>query len=304
MEHYERVVREDMLTLFNRTASFKMLECSMVLHGASMLSSETKYRAACILEIVTGQRVLGETCEVGQEDPLRRRISDEQQRELDRIRGVALRQSIMASQKKGQQTKKGSPQPGQLTTDDLRKLGNGFKLKTVLQNVRLFDFLEKCREFYLPDVIGKQEKTAKAEAGQVVFPECGHPNDLRHAHMIGHFERFTPSGLHRRALGPAENPTEAISTYLLRSSDLLKFPDIELHFESMGSLVTREGSDDSSTLHLILRPCLRVDRPNIDGLQAIEEAAGQQIDNAKVMNYLLSQYFNMYMRRPRVSGPY
>lgn len=304
MEHYERVMREDMLTLFNRTASFKSLECSVVLHGASMLSSETKYRAACILEIVTGQRVLGETCEVGKEDPLRRRISEEQQRELDKIRGVALRQSMMAAQKKGQQSKKGAQQPGQLTTDDLRKLGNGFKLKNVLQNVRLFDFLEKCREFYLPDVIGKQEKTAKVEAGQVVLPECGHPNNLRHAHMIGHFERFTPSGLHRRALGPAENPAEAISTYLLRSSDLLKFPDIELHFESMGSLVSREGSDDSSTIHLILRPCLQVEKPNVEGLHAIEEAAGQQVDNAKVMNYLLSQYFNMYMRRPRVSGPY
>lgn len=297
LEHYERIMREDMLALFNRTAYIRSMECSMVLHGASMLNSETKYRAACILEIVTGQRVTGGTCEVGEEDPLSRRISEEQQKELDRVRGVALRQSLLASQKKGGQSAKKGQAPPQLTSDDLRKLGNGFKLKTVLEGVKLFDFLEKCREFYLPDVIGKQE--AKM-AG--FLPECGHPNQLKHAHVLGHFERFTPSKALRRQLGPAENPTEAVTSYLLRSSDLLKFPDIELHFESMGSLVSREASDDASTLHLVLRPTLKVERPNVPGLAELESSLGIQVDNVKVMNYLLSQYFNMYMRRPRVSG--
>lgn len=297
LEHYERVMREDMLALFNRTASIRNLECSMVLHGASMLNSETKYRAACILEIVTGQRVTGGTCEVGEEDPLRRRITEEQQKELDRVRGAALRQSLLASQKKGgQAAKKGQPGP-QLTSEDLRKLGNGFKLKTVLEGVKMFDFLEKCREFYLPDVIGKQE--AKM-AG--FLPECGHPNQLKHAHVLGHFERLTPSKAMRRPLGPADNPSEAVTSYLLRSSDLLKFPDIELHFESMGSLVSREASDDASTLHLVLRPTLKVECPNVPGLTELESSLGYQVDHAKVMNYLLSQYFNMYMRRPRVSG--
>lgn len=302
LEHYERVIREDMLSLFNRTASIKNLECSVVLHGASMLNGETKYRAACILELLTGQRVLGATCEVGQEDPLRRRISEEQQRDLDRVRGMALRQSLMAekAKKSGKQPKKQQQQQSaQITSDDLKKLGNGFKLKTVLEGVRLFDFLEKCREFYLPDVVG--EKTLSAKEDKTALPEFGHPNHLKHAHMVGHFERFTPSQTMRRSLGPADNPNQAVSTYLLRSSDLLKIPDIELHFEALGSLVSRDSTDDTNTLHLILRPSLEVSKPAIPELDQWDRQLPHQTDNLKIMNYLLSQYFNMYMRRPRVS---
>jgi len=268
-----------------------------------MLSSETKYRAACILELLTGQRVLGATCEVGQEDPLRRLISEEQQRDLDRVRGMALRQSLMAekSKKSGKQPKKQQQQQStQITSDDLKKLGNGFKLKTVLEGVRLFDFLEKCREFYLPDVVG-EKSLSSSDSNKIALPECGHPNNLKHAHMVGHFERFTPSQTMRRPLGPADNPNQAVSTYLLRSSDLLKIPDIELHFEALGSLVSRESTDDSGTLHLILRPSLEVCKPALPELDRWERQLPHQTDNLKIMNYLLSQYFNMYMRRPRVS---
>ncbi len=297
LEQYERVIREDMLTLFNRTASIRSLECSVVLHGASMLNSETKYKAACILEILTGQRVNGASCEVVKEDPLRRVISEEQQKDLDRIRGMALRQSILASQKKGNPGKKvAGSAPTSLTVDDLRKLGNGFKLKTILTGVKLFDFLEKCREFYLPDVIGIQESNGK------ILPDAGHPNHLKHAHVTGHFERYTPSKQFRRELRPIDNPTEAITSYLLKSSDLLKFPDIELHFESMGSLVSRDSSDDSTTLHLILRPTLRIEKSVVPELAEFDHQSSQQYDHLKIMNYCLSQYFNMYMRRPRVSG--
>lgn len=295
MEHYGTSMREDMLTLFNRTASILSMECSVVLHGASMLSNEAKYRAACILEIVTGQSPVGGTCEVSKEDPLRKIISDEQQRELDKVRGAALRQSLQAGQKKGQHKKTAQPQ---LTVDDLRKLGNGFKLKSMLEGVKMFDFLEKCREFYLPDVVGK---TDGLKAGEIL-PSQGHPNHLRHAHVLGHFEAYTPSKQYRKSLRPADNPTELVTSYLLKSTDLLKFPDVELHFESMGSLVSKDSGDD--TLHLILRPAVKVEPPLIPGVETLEISAGQQVDNAKVMNYALSQYFNMYMRRPRVSGPF
>lgn len=296
-------MREDMLTLFNRTASFKSLECSMVLQGSNMLSSEMKYKTACILEIVTGQRVIGASCEVLEEDPMKKSMSEEQRRDLDRVRGIAMRQSLMAHQQKGKQPKKGNNQPiPQLTADDLRKLGNGFKLKNVLHGVKLFEFLEKCREFYLPDVVGTNPGTEGPQVGVPDLPDAGHPNHLKHAHMVGHFERYTPSGTLRRSLGPADNPKEAVATYLLKSSDLLKFPDIELHFESMGNLISREGSD--STLHLILRPTLQVDPPKVEGLEEFESSIGYQADHLKIMNYLLSQYFNMYMHRPRVSGPF
>lgn len=301
-EHYGRVLREDMLTLFNRPATLKNLECSIVLSGASMLSSETKYRAACILEILTGQKVTGGTCEVGQEDPLKKSITAEQQRDLDKVRGAALRQSLQAAAAKKQ---KGGGKPGankagsiSLTSDDLRKLGNGFKLKTVLEGVNMFHFLEKCREFYLPDVVGNNSSVTETRC----LPECGHPNHMKHSYVTGHFERLSPAHVTRKSLRPFDNPSLAATSYLLRSSDLLKFPDIELFFESMGSLVSREGTDDSTTLHLILRPTLRVESSpsDIEGLSEVNEDMGQ-LDNLKVMNYLLSQYFNAYMRRPRLS---
>ncbi len=306
-EQYGRVLREDMLTLFNRPAALKNLECSIVLSGASMLSSETKYRAACILEILTGQRVAGGTCEVGQEDPLKKTITAEQQRDLDKVRGAALRQSMQAAAAKKQ---KGGGKPGagkaggsiSLTSEDLRKLGNGFKLKTVLEGVSMFHFLEKCREFYLPDVVGTSSNPAAA-ADRSVLPDCGHPNQMKHSYVTGHFERLSPALVARKSLRPFENPNLATTSYLLRSSDLLKFPDIELFFESMGSLVSREGTDDTTTLHLILRPTIKVGPvpAGIEELAAVEADMGQ-LDNLKVMNYLLSHYFNAYMRRPRLSG--
>jgi hypothetical protein len=295
-----------MLTLFNRPASLKNLECSIVLSGTSMLSSETKYRAACILEILTGQKVTGGTCEVGQEDPLKKSITAEQQRDLDKVRGAALRQSMQAAAAK---KAKGGGKPGanksggsiSLTSDDLRKLGNGFKLNTVLEGVSMFHFLEKCREFYLPDVVGNHASVTEQQRS---LPECGHPNHMKHSYVTGHFERLSPAQVTRKSLRPFDNPGLAATSYLLRSSDLLKFPDIELFFESMGSLVSREGSDDSTTLHLILRPTLRVESSpgniEVEGLAEVNEDMGQ-LDNLKVMNYLLSQYFNAYMRRPRLS---
>lgn len=272
-----------------------------------MLSSETKYKAACILEILTGQRVRTGSCEVSREDPLRRLISAEQQRDLDRVRGVAIRQSMQAAAgkaKKGQQpsANKKAPQIS-LTADDLRKLGNGFKIRSVMEGVSMYHFLEKCREFYLPDVIVNHSAITKSEDGKIVLPEFGHPNELKHSYVTGHFERFSPAKTVRHQLKPFENPAEASTSYLLKSSDLLKFPDIELFFESMGSMVSRDGPDDSSTLHLILRPTVKV-RPLIQGIPELEEIEQDmgQVDNLKIMNYLLSQFFNMYMRRPRISG--
>ena len=261
-----------------------------------MLSSETKYKAACILEIVTGQRVAGGSCEVIQEDPLRRLMSQEQQRDLDKVRGMAIKQAAMKNAKKQQPGKKTVATT--ISSEDFRKLGNGFKIQTTLSGVNLFNFLEKCREFFLPDVISTSTGRPSHE-----LPEYGHPNEMKHAHLMGHFERYTPSKQLRRPLGPAENPTEAITTYLLRSSDLLKFPDIELHFESMGSIVARDGADEATTLHLVLRPTLKVEHAASPLVSAVETTM-PQFDNAKIMNYCLSQYFNMYMRRPRVSGPF
>lgn len=286
-EYYRRIVREDMLTMFSRTVEIDSLECSVVLPGT--VSDENKYRAACILEIVTGQRAHGAECKVSYEDPLFKPVSEARQRELGKIRGAALRQSAQRGAKKGAAV--------QLAADDFRKIGSGFKLRTVLSRLPLYDFLEKCREFYLPDVLSIENREQK----EMRPPERGHDNTLERKLLLRSFQKWTMSKLTvyppRHPLGRTENVDEALTTYVVRATELLKFPDIELHFEAMGrALSGGDGADEGAGVQLILRPTLKIECP----VRAEQRHLLPLVDNVKMMNHLLSIFFNPYMHRPRI----
>jgi hypothetical protein len=295
-EYFQRILREDMLTLFNHTASLRSLECSIVLNGAQTMSDEAKYRAACILEILTGQQVTGSECDVMQEDPSHRTATEAQKREMERARGALIQQSIMAAAGK---QKKNIPKPDtSKVSQEIKKLGSGIKLKSSLHNVRMYYFLEKCREFYLPDIVGGAEEVER-EGWKPL--DHGHDNTLEKRGLILQYQKQGGSKRdcypERYPLRRNENPREAISCYTLRSSDLLKFPDIEVHFEALGSVLGGMRAENTSqALQLVLRPTVRIDTPlDKESLRKVP-----QIDNLRVMNYLLSQYFNAYMTRPHV----
>lgn len=293
-EYFQRVLREDMLTLFNHTAELRALECSVVLHGTQTMSEEIKYRAACILEILTGQRVTSRECDVMQEDPSQRSVTESQRKELERARGALIQQSLrQAAKKKGAQK-----QDPNALAQQIKKLGSGVKLKTTLHNVKMYYFLEKCREFYLPDIVGGSAEAVR-EGWRPL--DRGHDNTLEHRGLILQYQK---KGGSRRDCYPERYPIrrdeslkEAISCYTLRSTDLLKFPDIELHFEALGSaLGGSRGENSENALQLILRPTVKVTTP----LDKESLSRTPRVDHLRIMNYLLSQYFNAYMSRPHV----
>jgi hypothetical protein len=285
-EYYQRVLREDMLTLFSHTAEVGSVECSIVLQGAQTMSDEIKYRAACVLELLTGQRVIGGECDVMQEDPSMRTASEAQKRELDRARGALIQQSLQPKRKNAPRV-----DPRTMATE-LRKMGSGVKLRTTLHGVKLYHFLEKCREFYLPDTVGGEGRSGWRPT------LAGHDNTLEKRGLILQYQKAGGSKRdcypERYPLRRDENPRTAISCYVLKSTDLLKFPDIEVHFEALGAVLG--GRDSSGALQLVLRPAVTVGCP----LNAESQSKTPPVENLRIMNYLLSQYFNAYLTRPHV----
>jgi hypothetical protein len=258
------------------------------------MSNETKYRAACLLEILTGQRVTGKECDVMQEDPAQRTATEAQRKEMERARGALIQQSLRkaAGKKKMVQTDSSA------VTQQIKKLGSGIKLKTTLHNVKMFYFLEKCREFYLPDIVGGVGDAVR-EGWRPL--DHGHDNRLEKRGLILQYQKRGGSKRdcypERYPLRREENPMEAISCYTLRSSDLLKFPDVEVHFEALGSVLGGLRAENTGqALQLVLRPTVKIETQ----LDRESMRSMPHVDNLRVMNYVLSQYFNAYMSRPHI----
>lgn len=268
-EYFERSVREDLLTLFNCTASLRSIECSMILQGAQQMSDEVKYRAACVMELMTGQRPSVKGCRIEEEDPTFVQRSAEDQRNLERIKSAMMHRSNSSA-----------------TAADFRALGNGTQLKSTLKGVKMYDFLEKAREFYLPDVLliraGGEESTLSSSI------TADRPGD--------YFAAWNPSKLPQYSrFHPAKAGDSLLSTaFLLRSSDLLKFPDIEIHFEALGSGFSAANED---ALKLIIRPTLQLKKPLGERQH---QAAFPSVNTFGVFNYLLSRFFNPYITRPKL----
>ncbi len=268
-EHFERSIKEDLLTLFNCTASLRSMECSMILQGAQQMSDEVKYRAACVLELMTGQRPIVQGCRVEEEDPGFVKRSAEDQRNLERMKSAMMHRNNSSA-----------------TAADFRALGNGTQLKTSLHRIRMYDFLEKAREFYLPDVLllrSSGEAETLAASLTAAKPET-------------YFSAWNPSKLPQYSRFHPAKPADTLlnTAFLLKSGDLLKFPDIEVHFEALGAGFSA-GNEEA--LKLIIRPTLHLKKPL--GTR-IHRSAFPEVNTFGVFNYFLSRFFNPYMTRPKL----
>lgn len=301
-EHFNRIVREDCLTLFNRTVDISNLQCSIVLANASQIPPEFKYKAAAVLEVLTGQLPTGNKCQVDWEHPLARKLSKEEESKANQARSAFLvrqQRTIMPKAKQaakpGEKSGKG-PVKHQLTSEDFKEAAAAFKLSCSLSKVGMWDFLEKLREFCLPDVTGGMEE--RLVKGML---ERGHSNEREIEEIRRQFQRVNvsknPLYAPRIALGINDNPLTATTAYVLKAHELLKFPDIEVHFEALGSVLsaTSGSAEDTSKVQLILRPTLKVEDAPLD--QESLKFLGPT-DNLKSMNYLLAQFFNEYYHRP------
>lgn len=271
-EHFDRVVREDLLTLFGCTASLRSLECSIILQGAAQMSDEAKYRAACILEIITGQRATLSMCRVEEEDPQFIQKSGEEQRAIERLKSAMMHRANTNA-----------------TAADFRALGNGTILKTTLRRTSMYDFLEKTREFYLPDVL--LAKSAE-------YSSLATSNSLD----ASYFASWNLSKLpqYSRYIAPNSTDPSLTTAFVLRSSDLLKFPDVEVHFEALGSSVFSEtGKNSENGLKLIIRPTLKINYPL--GKKLHTSSVLPIVNHYGVFNYLLFKFFNPYITRPKLS---
>lgn len=272
-EHFERIVREDLLTLFGCTASLRSLECSILLQGTAQMSDETKYRAACVLEILTGQRAHLSTCRLEEEDPQHTKKTGEEERALERIKSAMMHRAN-----------------NNATAADFRALGNATMLRTTLRRGQMFDFLEKLREFYLPDVL-----LAKSSE----FPSLTTSGPLESAYFSAWNRSKSPQM--SRFIAPSPDELSLNSVFVLRSSDLLKFPDIEGHFEALGSQIFTDftGSRQDEGLRVLLRPTLTIKYPV--GRRQHAASPLPRVNHYGVFNYILAKLFNPYTTRPKLA---
>jgi len=272
-EHCERVLVEDMLTLFSCTASLRSLECSTVLQGVAQLHNESKYRTACILQILTGQRPAAVNCIVDWEDPTHQRRSIDEQKQIDRVKGAMLHRSGQAS-----------------SAADYRAIGTGVRLTCTMRRQGMWDFLEKLREFYLPDIL----LLRGADAPSTLASTIG----IKQPSLVEYFAAWNRSKLpgSPRFVPATAVDLSACTTFLLKSSDLLRFPDIEVHFEGLGGAQTFTSNHEAHILKLFLRPTLQIKYPS--GMRQYASTGLPPLNHMAVFNYVLSRVFNPYTLRP------
>ena len=271
VEFYNRVARDDMITLFSSIAKFQGLEVSVILQNAQVISPHIKYQAACVLEILTGQRPTLDEIE----------LENEYLTNCDNLKSQEMIRSIML-------------QAGRtLTTDELKLLSSakGIRLKTNLNRVNMFNFLEKAHEFYLPDLASVDHVARKSCLEDGINSYFKKPS------------RKNRTDKPREKLEEGDNPSLATAAYTLKSSDLLKFPDIELYFEPLHTVLGSGGSSEkdnnllsTNSLQLFIRPEINV--TNTFEEKFVEHLKGRgKLNNLKVMNYFLSLFFNPYGAR-------
>ena len=264
---------EDLLTLFSCTASLRSLECSAILQGTAQLSNESKYRSACILQVLTGQRPAAVDCMADWEDPTHARRSADEQKQMDRVKSAILHRSGQAS-----------------SAADYRALGSGLRLTCTLRKEGMWDFLEKLREFYLPDILllrGSDAPSTLASTSRTAQPFATEYFAAWNRSRTPGSARFVPAGL---------EDLSACTTFLLKSTDLLRFPDIEVHFEGLGGAQTFAPSHEAQVLKILLRPTMQIKYPL--GIRQHAASGLPQLNHLAVFNYLLGRIFNPYMIRP------
>lgn len=287
-EYYQRVLRVDMLTRFSSLIELKSIETCIVLDAIRAVQSDLKYKSACLLELLTGKRPQVGPCDIKQEGLTE--TATKTSKTTLQADAIRLKHAVM-SQHKGVV----------LTAEDYRKAAttaSGLKLSSMISDQEeIFLFIEKVREFCLPDMLSLTNDLPLTERLQ----------SASRKEIASYYRKpiFTSKGLKSRAILAEENPTIAMTAFHLKTTDFLRFPDIELFFEPLSSILGQgQLMDGKSALSVYIRPILQV----IPCPISYEELFNQfnlpypksSVDNLRMMNYFLARLFNPFIDRIRV----
>lgn len=327
-EYYQRVVRPDMLNMFDGVVSLRSLDVSMILDSATASQPDTKYKAACFIELLTGRRPSVGPCDVFEEgvgDVLIGGLSGNLYLDATPPGGLvdgAGRQSD--KERRSLLLKIRSRTVGMSAPVDYRLVTSshsGLKINCHL-NTQLdaFSFIEKLREFYLPDPTFSK-RTAQGSSSLLT-----HAMNAPRDEMLGSFFVSFPyiplpehilllkSKVRRRttkshvsfqsAFSPGENPSSAKTIYVLKAADFLKFPDVEPHFEALSSILSA-GGPTANAFHVYIKPHLQVTmgrdilNEKSDGKSRDTVNGASVPDTIKMMTFFLSSMFNPFSVRLR-----
>ena len=231
-------------------------------------------RATGVLEIITGQAPTKVKVDPRVVDPQTAGMSEGQFQAEDKVVAGAIMERMKKVKRTGNNSNiKGKKQASALTKQKLnvvkkkekefaRVQDTEFKaakaatqIKVDLHGPKMWYLMDKLREFYLPDVSHSQNDptTLRTPPGLAKIGR-GHDLNMERKHIAGRFGvwvRGFPS-IPLRPISQDENPVTAFTTYSIPCLDLMKFPDIEAHYEQLGSL---------DSLHLTIRPTLQVTTP-------------------------------------------
>ena len=287
-EFYMNTFREDMIMKFGRVVDLRSLECSVIIPKQYSNKDADRYMASSLLEIISGQKTVSQECNPFWEDPMQASLTSEERKEANRARGQLLSESLR-SRKNQKTTPKNSTV--KISSTEFKKANFATKVKTDLRRVNMFFFLDKLREFYLPEItIGK---TVNNHAIYSQFESVGKVMNKSAILSIPPRRQLNTDSLNLR---------EATATYVLKSSDMLKLPDIELHFQSLSCVL--KGSEDKASnndvnmskksLDIVLRPTVSWSSP----LSTHKKGITEDVNTLKLFNYAMSQFFNPMMNRP------
>lgn len=290
LEFYTGTFREEMIMKFGRVIDLKNLECSIVIPKQYSSKDDDKILAACLMEIICGQKAVSVDCNPIWEDPRQMTLTSDERKEANRLRGVMLSESLRS--KKSPKSKQKEP-PVKISSSDFKRANFATKIKTDLRNVNLFILLDKLREFYLPEAVVSRPTGFKE-------PEFGSNFETTERRSNNSsILSIRPRSLVKRDFNDIR---EATSTYILKASDLIKLPDIELHFQALSPLL--KGTHESESriaasiskkgIDMILRPAVSYFSPLAERQKSLTE----NIDTLNMFNYALSLFFNPTMERP------
>ena len=331
LEYYERLVRPDMLNLFNGYVSLKSIEVSMVLDGGTAHNPNYKYKSAILLQLLTGKRPNAKPCDVfmeGTSEILFNGLSDniylspssastnkddipEHGRRSDKEKRALLLTKLNAASSSSASGKKNAKNV--MTADDYRRATSshsGLKLRSLLRNeAESFEFLDKLREFYLPDPSFQRIHTRNG-----LLTHSLDTHEIGRAEMLGAFTRsnsFVPlpedvikrvksklrrklifkHNFHQRGFKSGDNPLSAKTTYVISPPDCLKFPDIESHFDGLSDIFS---APNMNPFYIYIKPHMKVHLGPSSGPH--EETPDALI----MMTYFLGAFFNPFSYRLRV----
>lgn len=289
LEFYTNSLRDDMIMKFGRVVELKNLECSMVIPKQYSNKNDDRILAVSLLEVITGQKAVSVDCNPMWEDPRQMTLTSEERKEANRLRGLMLSENL----RNKKNTKVHIKEAPKISSSEFKRANYATKIKTDLRKVNLFFLLDKLREFYLPEAV-INSRTVEQENFETVSRRSNTSSTL----SIPPRDQVKMNCKHVQ---------EVTTTYILKASDLIKMPDIELHFQTLNPLLKDSGDQENRVkasvskkgIDLILRPTLSFFYP----LSAHKRRASENVDSLKMFNYVLSCFFNPVMERPQLKSP-